>query len=386
MLGFVALGGCGDRSKPAVSSPEKPRVETELAFTTLTPDAYKSLGIVSEPASVEAVQAFIQATGWIMAPPGKEVTITAPVAGYVRLPPKRLSPRPGESLREGTELFSIEPVLSPVEQIQLATLKRGVESEWNKAQATMKVAEADVERIRELHKQGLRGLQDLEQAQVRFDHAQEDLKSALDKQKLFEHPARPILAPQGGTILSVQASPGQYVPAGAPLLTAADLTQRWLRVPIAEHDLPAVAFDESVKAMVNREMGRLNAAPVGVVPQVDLLRHTADLLYELASKDKEVMLAKDQMMTVFVPLTRKQKETVVPYDAVVFDAFGGSWIYLERPEEGGRHRFERRRVELGPTVEKGVVIRPLAAAGEKIVTRGAGILFSREFHKTPVRP
>ena len=32
----------------------------------------------------------------------------------------------------------------------------------------------------------------------------------------------------------------------------------------------------------------------------------------------------------------------------------------------------------------GLIIRPPLGAGERVVIHGAGVLFSREFHKTPV--
>jgi hypothetical protein len=159
------------------------------------------------------------------------------------------------------------------------------------------------------------------------------------------------------------------------------------------------------------------AQPVAHVPQVDSVRHTAEFIYELSPCSMETLwqqavstvadsasplgvfrsvaraplertaFAKDQMVTVFVPLGQRKVESVVPYASVVFDAFGGSWIYIDRTEKAAeRHQFERRRVELGPAIGDGVVIRPTAGQRERVVTTGAGVLFSREFHKTPVRP
>src|SRR5262249_23920792 len=98
------------------------------------------------------------------------------------------------------------------------------------------------------------------------------------------------------------------------------------------------------------------------------------------------VFAKDLMVTVFVPVGRKTVDSVVPYAAVVFDAHGGAWVYLDRTaDKAGEHRYERRRVDLGPTVGGGVVVRPPLREGERVVSAGAALLFSREFHKTPVK-
>src|SRR5262249_11764767 len=152
-----------------------------------------------------------------------------------------------------------------------------------------------------------------------------------------------IRAPRTGTLLSVLVSPGQYVPAAAPLMTIADLSQLWVRVPIPEHDLPRVDRRQAATLVLKSAGSGTHPGdsgldrsfpiqPVAVVPQVDTARHTADLIYELPALAAERgVFAKDQMVTVSVPLgeQRPQKETVVPYSAVIFDAYAGAWIYFD---------------------------------------------------------
>src|SRR5262249_20395264 len=53
-----------------------------------------------------------------------------------------------------------------------------------------------------------------------------------------------ITAPQDGTVLHIAVTPGQYVPAGAALLSLADLSELWVRVPVPEADLPRVALGQ----------------------------------------------------------------------------------------------------------------------------------------------
>lgn len=455
-LGFLVLvaalaPGCGQA--PGPKGGEKPKVESELARTTLSAEACRSLRIRSEPIRTHQVQDQTQLTGWIMAPQGHEVSITAPVAGYIRAPRSpHAVPIPGSGASEGQELFQLEPVLTAVEQIQMAALKRGAETELAKAKESVQVADSELKRIQDLYKQGLRGLQDLEQAKARLAHAQEDLASAEDKIALFGGSLRgdltanlkPITlrSPRAGTVLAVPVSPGQYISAAAPVATVADLSRLWVRVPVPENDLPQVAADEPVSIMLKpastttetvNDQNRatwFHGRPIAVVPQVDLVRHTADLLYELSpwprdrwpglasaaaacalpgeggclalvlglqGLPKRPMLAKDQMVTVFVPLGERREETVLPYEAVLYDAYGGAWIYLDRtPSDAETHVYERRRIQVGPRVilpadlyqgvSDGVVIHPRIAPDDHLraVTAGAAALFSREFHKPPL--
>lgn len=429
LLALVA--GCSrSPGQTPPTSVEKPKTESDLARTTLSSDAVKSLGIKTEPAHNRPVQARLQLTGWIMIKQGNEVTVTAPVAGYVREAGEaKTATAAGLPAGQDQELLVLEPVLSPVEQIQLATLKRGVEGELAKAVESVLVARSELQRVQDLTREGVRQQQDFEQARARLKHAEEDQAAAVDKLKLFASSGNgpgpqlkpiSIRSPRAGTILSVHASPGQYVPAAAPLVTVADLSELWLRVPVCESDLPFVDRTEPATALLTptraNNMGpiRLRAVPLAAVPLVDTNRHTADLIYDLtpalrpaaareplAARDGAAsialvparpaaarpFLAKDQMLTVFLPLGRQQEETVVPYAAVVFDAYAGAWIYLDQTTPNAKeHVYERRRVELGPSVESDVVIRPSLKSSERVVVAGAAALFSREFHKTPVTP
>ena len=71
---------------------------------------------------------------------------------------------------------------------------------------------------------------------------------------------------------------------------------------------------------------------------------------------------------------------------MIYDAHGHAWIYLEVTKENdARHRFERRPVEVVAAVDSGLALRTRLDSGERVVTSGAAVLFSRDFHKTPVR-
>jgi RND family efflux transporter MFP subunit len=338
-----------------------------------------------------------------MVPPGNEVTLTAPVAGYVLAAEQGPAPTPGKTVADSQVLFRVRPVLSPLEQIQLATLKRGVESELTKARESVALAEKEFKRITDLVEQKLRSQQELEQVGTRLQHANEDLKSAKDKLDLFgqtaeKHTLPPLAvnSPHAGTVLSVLASPGQYVPAAAPLVTIADLSRLWLRVPVPEADLPRLDPKASARILfrprpVSRpgqtEVGRqapppLSVPQVALVPIVDTARRTADVIYELPEDARNRgLVARDQIVQVGVPVDARQNESLVPYAAVVFDAHAGAWIYLDRTSGGKGRVYERRRVELGPMSGDEVAVRPPCKTDDKVVVVGAGQLFSREFYK-----
>src|SRR5262249_54323127 len=247
-LVLLSLLGCNrGQAPPPPPAAEKPHVEADLARTTLSDKHLGSLKIQTEPLRFERIRQHLTLPGWIAVKQGNEVTLTAPVAGYVRAPTAKLGELPvaGRPVEQGKELFRIEPVLTPLEQIQLASLQRGVRNELNKAIASVAMAQSEFDRVQGLKEQGLRGQQDLEQARARLKHAEEDEKAARFKLTLFGEderggPARPqpipIVAPQSGIALQVPVTPGQYVSASAPLVSIADMSELWVRVPVPEAD------------------------------------------------------------------------------------------------------------------------------------------------------
>src|SRR5262245_58113499 len=133
--------------KPASSAQpaaEKPKTEADLARVVLTDEQRQSPAIRSAPARTEPVQQALAVHGFILAPPGQEALVAAPVAGHIRaLAAPGQFPVPGATVRSGEALFVLEPVLSPLDRaqlqmtlVQLAALRRGIEGELAKARET----------------------------------------------------------------------------------------------------------------------------------------------------------------------------------------------------------------------------------------------------------
>jgi multidrug efflux pump subunit AcrA (membrane-fusion protein) len=414
-LSLLLLAGCSRPSAhaPAVAAPEKPKPESELAQTTLPVSAARALGIATTPARVGPVQDALRLPGLVASPVGYEAVITAPLAGVVRLPDGATAPAPGTAVAKGQILFEIEPVMGPTEAVQLAALKRGFENEKNKAVEGERIAKTEFERLQGLLKEGLRSQQDVDQAHVRWVGALEDVKAANAKLEAFSDAPRPVRCVRGGTLLTLAVSPGQTVAAAAPLATVADLSRLWVKVAVPESDLARIdARRPAVIALRPAGHGGVPLArhlylvvPRSLVPQVDPVRHTADLFYDLLPVSLEefarfatealanpaaarpptaTAFARDQLLTVPVPLDEPRQECVVPVAAVLYDTYGGAWVYVEQKADAKTIVYERRRVELGPVTDGGVIVRPPLKAGEKVVSVGAGALFSREFYKPPV--
>ena len=114
---LLLLPGLSCQQRKATTSPhsvEKPKAEGDLAFVALTPEEVKARGIATQKIAPRLVLEHLELTGWIQAKQGHEVTITAPVAGYVlELPDPVAMPIPGEHVDEDQLLLHLLPVHSP---------------------------------------------------------------------------------------------------------------------------------------------------------------------------------------------------------------------------------------------------------------------------------
>ena len=124
------------------------------------------------------------------------------------------------------------------------------------------------------------------------------------------------------------------MPAAAPLLTVADLSQLWVRVPIPEHDLARVDRQQPATVVLHSTDARAPHIPATPVACVAGSTRSPHRRHDLRASSGSTFLARDQMVTVHVPLDGRREECVVPYAAVIFDAYAGTWIYLDQTTDG----------------------------------------------------
>src|SRR5262245_3364618 len=88
VLVLLSLVGCNRGPAPSSPGPaqEKPHAEGDLSRTTLSTKDVNSLGVQTAPLRRATVRHYLTLPGWIAIKQGNEVTLTAPVAGYVRAP------------------------------------------------------------------------------------------------------------------------------------------------------------------------------------------------------------------------------------------------------------------------------------------------------------
>lgn len=380
LIGLVLLVvGCGRSGKTsgATEAPAKsiPRPnETALATVTLTADAEKRIGLEFGTIEKQSGAAMISAPGEVIVPTGGAVTLTAPFSATVS---GSALPKPGALVKKGQTLLNLAPFAPPDRDVQ-AQAEKSVAV----ASAQLATVKAKVERLEKLLTEGGASEKQLQEAHAEQDVLQAELGAAqkrlaaIRRSPLGADVSITLRSPRDGVVRSISVAPGQVVASGAPLFEILGSPALWVRVSVYAGEADGVAMESSAQiSSIGRAANRENivvALPVLAPPSADPLRSTVDFYYELPAETKR---RPGERVVAFVPTNHSREQLVVPFSALVFDAAGGSWLYVETKE----HAYERRRVDVDRIENDHAILARGPAVNTRIVKTGAAELFGVEF-------
>ncbi len=371
--------------KPAPpASVAKVLKEDEINVVKLTPEAEQRLGIETAVVARRSIQQSRTYGGEVMVPFGQSVLVAAPLGGELQVTDKGL-PRPGARVRKGQPILSLFPLLTPEARTTLAGARVDAEGQIKNARTQVDGTRIALQRAKKLLRDDVGSQRNVDETEAQHEFAQKTLEAAEARRDLlvkalgeFERGTGAPLtieAPTDGLLRSLNAQPGQAVPAGAALFEIVDLSRVWVRVPVYVGDQSDLAASEDAEIVpLTSRPGATSkrARPVEAPPSANLLAGTVDLYYELANV--EGTLAPGQRVGVTVPLIGEAENLTLPWSAVIHDIHGGTWVY----EMTAEHTFARRRILVRFARKDLAVLASGPAAGAKIVTAGAAELFGTE--------
>jgi hypothetical protein len=132
--------------------------------------------------------------------------------------------------------------------------------------------------------------------------------------------------------------------------------------------LPLATRDKLAKEVLAR--------PTGIEPIEDMKRSMLAVYYVVPGKDHGLTL--NDRMRVELQLTGStEKQKVVPYGAVYYDAKGAPWVYVS----GTPLTYQRQRIGVERIVGDLAVLSEGPPVGTPVVTVGAALLYGAEIFK-----
>lgn len=345
--------------------------EEEMPTVFLAPQALSRLRIETTNVREGAIARTRLVGGEVVIPPGRTLIVTAPVAGEVHFVAGE-APLPGTVVERGAALLRVA-ALAPADRDTRARVAREVAA----AEANLAALESRVTRNRVLVDQRSGITRALEEAIAARDVARADLSAArarvatLSRDPLLSDVAMLVRAPIEGVIRSLSVAEGQPVAAGAPLFEIVAVDALQVRVSIYSGDLSRVNVHTTASVHRTGEDRPIEARFVSGPPTAEPDRSTVDRYLALpVDSDFEP----GERVLVRLPLQDTNAALTVPASALVFDAWGGAWVY--RCDEG---RFFRARVDPLRRASGDMVLAHGPPAGSCIVSVGAAELFGVEF-------
>lgn len=374
LVAVLVVAGCKSPPSEAHHAPVEVKgahPEGAMPEVRLSAEAIRRLGIEITAVEAGSVPRARLVGGEVVVPPGRTVTVTAPVAGLVRVVAAD-GLAPGSTVKRGAPLLQLT-ALAPADRDTHARVAREVAA----AEANLAALELRVSRNQALVNEKAGSARALEEATAARDVAKADAETArsraqtLSRDPLLSDVVLVVRSPADGVVRQRTVAEGQSVPAGAPMLELVGVDALQVRVPVYGGDL--ARLDASASARVRR-VGQgpgVEATPIAGPPTAEVERSTVDRFYLLPS---DAALSPGERVLVELPLRESSSAVTVPAASVVLDAWGGTWVY--RCNDG---RYERARVDPSHRVGDRLVLARGPAAGSCVVSVGAAELFGAEF-------
>lgn len=353
--------------------------ENTLTTIRLTPEAEQRLGIVTKAVEMKDIANTLKIGGEIMAPPGQEIKIVAPLAGTIVSAKSGYFPVAGSFVSKGQEIMRLimmppeMDIISAREEVSVKQQEYDVilaEAERaEKLLASQAISEKDYEAVRarlakaEASLNATKGRLNLYQS--------DDLNAAAENLSTFS-----IASPISGVIQKINVSQQQTISASSVILEVSPINRFWIRVPVYSGDLSKI--DRSKKALIST-MGDESESPIIYASPIqgpllsDAPSASSDLYYEIDNING--MFRSGQKVSVVLALKSTGLSLAVPYSSIIYDMYGGNWVYVKLEPQ----LYLRTRVELNHVSDTLAILTRGVAPGDEVVFKGCAELYGTEF-------
>jgi cobalt-zinc-cadmium efflux system membrane fusion protein len=383
LLGSIMLIEGPSKEVKAQHQPTQTVVpESSLNTVYLNDDAYRKLGI--ETAMIKREQLVANKTygSEIVAPPGSMVSVSAPISGKL-MSVDKTPLKPGAQIKSGQLLYRIQPIITADARANLVNALADAESFVNVAKSQVNATEIALNRAEKLLQDLVGSQRNVDEANAAHEIALKNLEAAHVKRNALHQMVNlgtiepiDIKSPQAGIVSNIFAVSDQLVPAGNPIMEISSLNSLWVRVPIPTGDLDSIDQQADAKiqpSSTSPSISSLVAKPINAPPTADPLTSTTHLYYAIQNDH----LALRPMQRVTVTLNTQNQSThalTLPWSAVVFDIYGGSWVYRQK----SKYTYERKRIFLDYVSGHQAIISEGPPEGSMVVVNGALELFGVE--------
>ena len=267
----------------------------------------------------------------------------------------------GQKVSAGTPLF----------ELHSAEFSETVKNYFQSLQ-TKKMKESNLQRQKDLVKNGVGVVRDMEEAETDYEVALKDYESAvanlktlnINPDKITMGQALKVVSPIDGEVVQTNMVIGQYVKSDAePLAIVAELSKVWVVAQVKEKNIGSIFKDDRVEVMTD-------ANPEQVI--VGYVSHISELLDE-ETRSVQVMIVCDNKdrrlkpgMFAGVHFINSPKESIIVPSTAVLQNEENSYVFVQK-EKG---TYIKRIVKSVTANQHETLITEGLGVGETIISEG----------------
>jgi len=187
---------------------------------------------------------------------------------------------------------------------------------------------------------------------------------------------RAVVKPAGGIFggFGKVAAPLEPQPVSSKASRTGDV---WVLVSLSRGEWDRLAKDKPARVLPLATRAKLGsevfARPSGIAPLEDMKRSMLSLYYVVPGRDHGLTV-NDRTRVELQLAGSTEKQKIVPYGAVYYDAKGAAWAYVNpKPLT-----FERERIGVDRVIGDVAVLSEGPPVGTPVVTVGAALLYGAE--------
>tara|TARA_R110002033_G_scaffold77030_1_gene128722 strand:- start:31458 stop:32624 length:1167 start_codon:yes stop_codon:yes gene_type:complete len=311
-VAILALASCNSKEKSETANTDTTETMENVDLITITENQFSSGNMEVGKMTMQPFNSIVKANGMFAVPPENQADVSAYFAGYV----KNISLLPGDAVKKGQTLFTIE---NP-EYVQ-------AQQDFLEAKGRLSYLKSDYERQKELMADNVTSKKNFLKAESEYTVTLAQYQSLKKKLSLMNinpntlsgeniRSVISVLSPLSGYATTINATKGMYLNPSDVAVTVTNTDDLHIELKIFEKDLPMVKEGQFINVRLQNDMNKVYQGKVHLVNKAINAQDRTVAIHGDLVNESDVKLFAPGMYIEGEILTTTSEHPALPVEAV----------------------------------------------------------------------